>query len=99
VSDCLKKNFDGSEKNLVFNKLFQLAILESSFDVVLLGLDQNRPKLMNIKEMLKMLCRASPHDIPSAQAEAHALSLKDMKNITALPRHKSNGRGQSQRTV
>ena len=43
----------GEIPRVVLNKLFKMTPLESSFGVILLALDQQRPKQMNIKEMLE----------------------------------------------
>ena len=43
----------GEVPRVVLNKLFKMTPLESSFGVILLALDQQRPKQMNIKEMLE----------------------------------------------
>ncbi len=43
----------GEVPRVVLNKLYQLTPLEASFGVILLALDQQRPKQMNIKEMLE----------------------------------------------
>ena len=42
----------GEIPRVTMNKLFKHTALESSFGVILLALDENRPKQMNIKEML-----------------------------------------------
>lgn len=46
----LKRN---ESPRVVMNKLFKHTLLESSFGVILLALDNRRPKQMNIKEMLE----------------------------------------------
>lgn len=43
----------GEVPRVVLNKLFKMTPLESSFGVILLALDKQRPKQMNIKEMLE----------------------------------------------
>lgn len=43
----------GEVARVVLNKLYKLTPLESSFGTILLALDQQRPKQMNIKEMLE----------------------------------------------
>ena len=43
----------GESPRVVINKLFKHTQLESSFGVILLALDRNRPKQMNLKEMLE----------------------------------------------
>ena len=42
----------GIAPRVIVNKLFKMTPMESSFGVILLALDQRRPKEMNIKEML-----------------------------------------------
>ncbi|MDR0646977.1 MAG: DNA gyrase subunit A [Puniceicoccales bacterium] len=43
----------GEVSRVVLNKLFKMTPLESSFGVILLALDRQRPKQMNIREMLE----------------------------------------------
>jgi len=43
----------GEESQVVINKLFQLTQLETTFGVILLAIDNRRPKQMNIKELLE----------------------------------------------
>ncbi|MDR0393501.1 MAG: DNA gyrase subunit A [Puniceicoccales bacterium] len=43
----------GEVSRVVLNKLFKMTPLESSFGVILLALDRQRPKQMNIKEILE----------------------------------------------
>jgi len=43
----------GEEAQVVINKLFQLTQLETTFGVILLAIDNRRPKQMNIKELLE----------------------------------------------
>lgn len=43
----------GEIPRVLINKLFKHTPLESSFGVILLALDQNKPKQMNIKELLE----------------------------------------------
>ena len=43
----------GEVSRVVLNKLYKLTPLESSFGVILLALDQQRPKQMNIRELLE----------------------------------------------
>ena len=43
----------GEIARVVLNKLYKLTPLESSFGVILLALDQQRPKQMNIRELLE----------------------------------------------
>lgn len=43
----------GEVPRVVLNKLFKMTPLETSFGVILLALDQQRPKQMNVKELLE----------------------------------------------
>ncbi|MDR2419786.1 MAG: DNA gyrase subunit A [Puniceicoccales bacterium] len=71
----------GESDRVVINKLFQLTALESSFGVILLALDQNRPKQMNIKEMLEcyiehrreVVYRRTAFRLRKAELRAHIL--------------------------
>src|ERR1044072_3225450 len=44
----------GEQAKVVINQLFQKTALESSFGVTLLALDKERPKEMNINEIIKL---------------------------------------------
>jgi DNA gyrase subunit A len=46
----------GEIERVTMNKLYKLTAMESSFGVILLALDKRRPRQLNIKECLGMLC-------------------------------------------
>lgn len=68
-------------ERVVVNKLFKHTELESSFGVILLALDKNRPKQMNIKEMLEcfiehrreVITRRTKFRLRKAEDRAHIL--------------------------
>ncbi len=71
----------GESPRVVLNKLFKHTQLESSFGVILLALDKNRPKQMNIKEMLscyvehrrEVIYRRTLFKLRKAEDRAHIL--------------------------
>jgi DNA gyrase subunit A len=74
----------GEVPRVVLNKLFKHTQLESSFGVILLALDQRRPKQMNIKEMLECYIEhrresSPPHRVPLRKAEDRAHILEGYK--------------------
>ncbi|HVT72802.1 MAG TPA: DNA gyrase C-terminal beta-propeller domain-containing protein, partial [Lacunisphaera sp.] len=66
---------------IIINQLYQKTALESSFGVILLALDQKRPKQMNIKELLECyidhrrdaVTRRTQFRLRQAEARAHIL--------------------------
>ncbi len=71
----------GEVPRVVVNKLFKNTALESSFGVILLALDQRRPKQMNIKEMIEcyvehrreVVYRRTAFRLRKAEDRAHIL--------------------------
>ena len=71
----------GEQSKVVINQLFQKTALESSFGVILLALDQKRPKQMNIKELIEcyiehrrdVITRRTRHRLKEAEERAHIL--------------------------
>ncbi len=71
----------GEIPRVTMNKLFRHTPLESSFGVILLALDDNRPKQMNIKEMLncyiehrrEVILRRTRFQLRKALDRAHIL--------------------------
>ncbi|HEX7071252.1 MAG TPA: DNA gyrase subunit A, partial [Rhodothermales bacterium] len=71
----------GEQSRVVINQLFQKTALESSFGVILLALDQRRPKQMNIKELIEcyidhrrdVLTRRTRYRLRQAEDRAHIL--------------------------
>ncbi|HTL67133.1 MAG TPA: DNA gyrase subunit A [Lacunisphaera sp.] len=71
----------GEQAQIIINQLYQKTALESSFGVILLALDQKRPKQMNIKELLEcyldhrreVVTRRTEFRLRQAEARAHIL--------------------------
>jgi DNA gyrase subunit A len=71
----------GEQSQIVINQLYHKTALESSFGVILLALDQKRPKQMNIKELLEcyidhrrdVITRRTKFRLDQARARAHIL--------------------------
>jgi DNA gyrase subunit A len=93
----------GEIPRVVINKLYKLTPLESSFGVILLALDQRRPKQMNIKEMIEcfidhrrdVIYRRTSFRLRKAQNRAHILegyllALDNMDDFVKVIRASSN---------
>jgi len=71
----------GSIPRVIINQLYKMTPLESSFGVILLALDNRRPKQMNIKEMINcyidhrrdVIYRRTAFRLRKAEARAHIL--------------------------
>ena len=71
----------GAIPRVIINQLYKMTALESSFGVILLALDNRRPKQMNIKEMLtcyidhrrEVIYRRTAFRLRKAEARAHIL--------------------------
>jgi DNA gyrase subunit A len=71
----------GAIPRVIINQLYKSTSLESSFGVILLALDNRRPKQMNIKEMLncyidhrrEVVYRRTEFRLRKAEARAHIL--------------------------
>lgn len=71
----------GEVPRVVINKLYQKTALESSFGVILLALDKQRPKQLNIKEMIEcyiehrreVIYRRTQFRLNKAEERAHIL--------------------------
>ena len=71
----------GAIPRVIINQLYKMTPLESSFGVILLALDNRRPKQMNIKEMLNcyidhrrdVIYRRTEFRLKKAEARAHIL--------------------------
>lgn len=84
---------DGNAQ-VVLNQLFKHTQMQSSFGVIMLALVNNRPKVMNIKEVLEhhiehrriVITRRTKFDLQKAEARAHILEgLKiAVENIDAV---------------
>ncbi len=72
----LSKN---ANKEVVLNQLYNHTGLQSSFSIIMLALVENKPRILNLKEMLyyylehrkEMIRRSTLYDLRKAEARAH----------------------------
>jgi DNA gyrase subunit A len=88
--------------SIVLNNLYKQTLLESTFGAILLAIDHGRPKVMNLKELLKafldhrfeVVTRRTQFDLAKAQARAHILeglliALDHMDDVVRIIRASS----------
>ena len=71
----------GADENVVTNLLYKHTSLQNTFGVIMLALDHNQPKVMNLKEILshyiehrkEVIARRTKYDLKKAEARAHIL--------------------------
>ncbi|MCR5184043.1 MAG: DNA gyrase subunit A [Opitutales bacterium] len=93
----------GTSERVVINKLYKHTQLETTFGVILLALDHNRPKQMNIKEMMEcfiehrreVIKRRTIYRLREAEMRAHILegykiAYRNMDDIIKIIRRSSN---------
>ena len=93
----------GAIPRVIINQLYKSTPLESSFGVILLALDNRRPKQMNIKEMLTcyidhrrdVIYRRTAFRLRKAEARAHILegykiALDNMDDFVKIIRASKN---------
>ena len=93
----------GAIPRVIINQLYKSTPLESSFGVILLALDNRRPKQMNIKEMLtcyidhrrEVIYRRTAFRLRKAEARAHILegykvALDNMDDFVKVIRASKN---------
>ena len=93
----------GAIPRVIVNQLYKMTSLESSFGVILLALDNRRPKQMNIKEMLNcyidhrrdVIYRRTEFRLKKAEARAHILegyriALDNLDDFVKLIRASKN---------
>lgn len=86
----------GSIPRVVLNNIFKHTAMQSTFGATLLALDKNRPRVMNLKEILQcfidhryeVLTRRARFDLDKAEARAHILEglLIAMENMDDVVR-------------
>ncbi len=82
--------------SIVLNNLYKQTYLENTFGVIMLAIDHGRPKVMNLKEMLKafldhrfeVITRRTQFELAKAEARAHILEglLIAMDNMDEVVR-------------
>ncbi|MEC8650814.1 MAG: DNA gyrase subunit A [Verrucomicrobiota bacterium] len=93
----------GAIPRVIINQLYKSTALESSFGVILLALDNRRPKQMNIKEMLtcyidhrrEVIYRRTAFRLRKAESRAHILegyklALDNLDDFVKIIRASSN---------
>jgi DNA gyrase subunit A len=93
----------GEESQVVINKLFQLTQLETTFGVILLAIDNRRPKQMNIKELLEcyiahrrdVIIRRTEYRLRKAKEraeilEGYKIALDNLDDFVRIIRSSSN---------
>ena len=96
----IKRNAMGS---IVLNNLYKQTMLENTFGVIMLAIDHGRPRVMNLKEMLKafldhrfeVVTRRTQFDLAKAEARAHILeglliAMDNMDEIVKIIRAAQN---------
>ena len=96
----IKRNAMGS---IVLNNLYKQTFLETTFGAIMLAIDHGRPKVMNLKEMLKafldhrfeVITRRTQFDLAKAEARAHILeglliAMDNMDEVVRIIRAASN---------
>ncbi len=89
--------------SIVLNNLYKQTLLESTFGAILLAIDHGRPKVMNLKELLKafldhrfeVVTRRTQFDLAKAEARAHILeglliALDHMDEVVRIIRASSS---------
>jgi DNA gyrase subunit A len=88
---------------VVINQLFKHTRMESTFGVIFLAIVDNRPELLNLKEVLEhfvvhrkeIIVRRTRHDLAKAEARAHILeglkiALEHLDDVVALIRRSAS---------
>ncbi len=92
----------GSIPDVIINKLYKLTALETSFGINMMAVVNNRPKLLNLKEILglflehrkEVIIRRSRFDLEKAEHRAHILeglqiALDNIDEVVRLIRSSS----------
>ena len=102
----------GAIPRVIINQLYKITPLESSFGVILLALDNRRPKQMNIKEMIscyidhrrEVIYRRTQFKLNKAEARAHILegfriALDNLDDFVKIIRASKNREEAKQRLM
>ncbi len=102
----------GAIPRVIINQLYKLTPLESSFGVIMLALDNRRPKQMNIKEMIgcyidhrrEVVYRRTQFKLNKAEARAHILegfrvALDNLDDFVKIIRASKNREEAKQRLM
>ena len=88
---------------VVLNQLYQHTQLQETFGIIMLALDENKPKILNLKELINIFIkhrfevatRRTRFDLNKASKRAHILeglkiALKDIDNVITLIKQSKN---------
>ncbi len=94
----------GAISDVIINKLYKLTALETSFGINMMAVVNNRPQLLNLKQVLEyflehrkeVILRRSRHDLKKAEQRAHILeglqiALDNIDEVVRLIRSSSTG--------
>ncbi len=94
----------GAISDVIINKLYKLTALETSFGINMMAVVNNRPQLLNLKQVLEyflehrkeVILRRSRHDLQKAEQRAHILeglqiALDNIDEVVRLIRSSSTG--------
>jgi DNA gyrase subunit A len=97
---------------VVVNQLYKHTQLETSFGIIFLAIVDNRPELLNLKELLncfvlhrkEIIVRRTRFDLRKAEERAHILeglkiALENLDEVVALIRESSNPKEAKERLV
>jgi DNA gyrase subunit A len=88
---------------VVINQLYKMTRMETTFGIIFLAIVNNRPELLNLKEILEyfilhrkeIVIRRTRYDLKKAEARAHILeglkvALDNLDDVVALIRHSNS---------
>ena len=88
---------------VVLNQLYQHTQLQETFGIIMLALDENKPKILNLKDLISIfikhrfivITRRTKFDLNKSEKRAHILeglkiALKDIDNIITLIKKSKN---------
>jgi len=94
----------GAITDVIINRLYKLTALETSFGINMMAVVNNRPQLLNLKQVLEyflehrkeVILRRSRHDLQKAEHRAHILeglqiALDNIDEVVRLIRSSSTG--------
>jgi len=89
--------------DVVLNQLYQHTQLQTTFGIIMLALDENKPKIMNLKELVtsfikhrfNVITSRTKFDLDKAEKRAHILeglkiALKNIDNVVKLIKASNN---------
>ena len=96
----LKKDVNAE---IILNQLYQYTQLQETFGIIMLALDENKPKILNLKELINIfikhrfnvVTKRTEFDLNKASKRAHILeglkiALQDIDNVITLIKQSKN---------